>query len=178
MKRFVERHEGTVEVKSGGIEKCSEFIITFPDTSGVNAMTFPRIDSSTGSGVTSSIRILVIDDNRDSADCLAMLLGAPGHETATVYDGEEALASVDSFSPDVMLLDIGLPGMSGYEICRRLRDRPGGNDLVIFAQTGWGRDEDRPRTQESGFDCHFVKPVDPAGLLAKLNDVEKRKENM
>ena len=140
-------------------------------------MTFPRIDSSTDSGVTSSLRILVIDDNRDSADCLAMLLDALGHETATAYDGERALASVDSFSPDVILLDIGLPGMSGYEICRRLRDRPGGDDLVIFAQTGWGQDEDRRRTQEAGFDYHFVKPVDPAELLARLNDVEKKKEN-
>jgi DNA-binding response OmpR family regulator len=112
------------------------------------------------------------------ASARAMLLDAPGHEIATVYDGEQALASVDSFSPDVMLLDIGLPGMSGYEICRRLRDRPGGEDLVIFAQTDWGQDEDRRRSQESGFDCHFVKPVDPAELLARLNDVEKRKENM
>jgi CheY-like chemotaxis protein len=140
-------------------------------------MTFPSIESPTDSGVTSSLRILVIDDNRDSADCLAMLLDALGHKTATVYDGERALATVDSFSPDVILLDIGLPGMSGYEICRQLRNRPGGEDLVILAQTGWGQDEDRRRTKEAGFDHHLVKPVDPADLLARLADAEKRKRN-
>jgi len=177
VKRLVEMHGGTVEVKSGGSGKGAEFIVTLPDSSDVDAMTFPSIESPTDSGVTSSLRILVIDDNRDSADCLAMLLDALGHKTATVYDGERALATVDSFSPDVILLDIGLPGMSGYEICRQLRNRPGGEDLVILAQTGWGQDEDRRRTKEAGFDHHLVKPVDPADLLARLADAEKRKRN-
>lgn len=173
VKRLVEMHDGTVEARSEGTGKGSEFIVTLPIIA-VSNMTAPEMDSADPAD-RASLRILVVDDNRDSADCLAMLLDALGHETRTAYEGEEALAAAESFSPEVVLLDIGMPGMSGYEICRRLRQSPRGRDLVIFAQTGWGQDEDRRRTQKAGFDHHLVKPVDPAVLLERLLDVEKGK---
>lgn len=173
VKRLVEIHDGTVEVKSDGPGKGAEFIVTVPTLEIPTRPTMPAESGTPSSDAVSSLRILVVDDNRDSADCLSMLLDALGHVTRTVYDGEAALAAADSFSPEVVLLDIGLPGMSGYEICRRLRQRPGGGDLIIFAQTGWGQEEDRRRTQEAGFDCHLVKPIDPTDLFRRLLEVKK-----
>jgi signal transduction histidine kinase/ActR/RegA family two-component response regulator len=173
VKRLVEMHDGTVEVKSDGPGKGAEFIVTVPTLEIPTRPTMPVESGTPPSDAASSLRILVVDDNRDSADCLSMLLDALGHVTRTVYDGEAALAAAGSFSPEVVLLDIGLPGMSGYEICRRLRQRPGGGDLIIFAQTGWGQEEDRRCTQEAGFDCHLVKPIDPTDLLRRLLEVKK-----
>lgn len=172
VKRLAAMHGGTVEAKSEGVGKGAEFIVKLPILAESTPAS-PPIDSDEPAG-SASLRILVVDDNRDSADCLAMLLDALGHETRTAYEGEEALAASDAFSPDVVLLDIGMPGMSGYEICRRLREKPGGRELVIFAQTGWGQDEDRRRTQKAGFDHHLVKPVDPADLLARLTVVKRK----
>ena len=125
----------------------------------------------------SSLRILIVDDNRDSADSLSMMLKIMGNETRTAYDGEEALAAANVFRPAVILLDIGLPKLNGYETCRRIREQPGGKELVIIAQTGWGQNVDRQRTHEAGFDHHMVKPVDPHALmklLAELSNAAKQ----
>ena len=116
----------------------------------------------------SSHRILVVDDNEDAAVSLALLLKLLGHTTRTVHDGTEAVAAAEAFRPDVVLLDLGLPGLNGYEVCRRLRERPRGEGLVIIAQTGWGQDEDKRRSKEAGFNFHLVKPIDPAGLTKLL----------
>jgi len=175
VKRLVEMHGGTVEARSEGIGKGAEFMVTLPIIP--NASPAASEVAPADHAVSAPLRILVVDDNRDSADCLAMLLDALGHETRTAYEGEEALAAVDAFSPEVVLLDIGMPGMNGYEICRRLREKPGGHDLVIFAQTGWGQDEDRRRTRKAGFDHHLVKPVDPADLLGRLVEVGDSKRD-
>jgi CheY-like chemotaxis protein len=116
-------------------------------------------------------RILVVDDNRDSASTLAILLRLMGNVTHTANDGLEAVEAVTEFRPDVVLLDIGLPKLDGYEACRRIRQQPGGTDMVMVAVTGWGQDEDRLRSSEAGFDHHLVKPVDQqtlAGLLASV----------
>ena len=90
-----------------------------------------------------------------------------GNDTRTAYDGEEAVAAVGEFGPDVILLDIGLPKLNGYEVCRRIRAQPGGKRLIIIAQTGWGQEDDRQRSQDAGFDHHLVKPID-TGVLMKL----------
>ena len=102
-------------------------------------------------------RILVVDDNKDSAESMARLLKMLSHETRTAYDGPSALSAVESFQPDVVLLDIGLPGMDGFEVARRLRLRP--DKLLIIALTGYGSDEDRRRSQETGIDHHLTKPA-------------------
>lgn len=115
-----------------------------------------------------SRRILVVDDEPDSALTLAMLLQLRGHHADVAHDGAEALRQADAVEPDVVLLDIGLPGMDGYEVCRRLRERPRGRSMFIVALTGWGQEEDRRRTREAGFDLHLVKPVDPEELLRVL----------
>lgn len=116
-------------------------------------------------------KILVVDDLRDSADSLALLLGMMGHEVRTAYDGDEALDAAQSFLPDVVLLDIGMPRMDGIEACQRLRSEPWGRDIVIIAQTGWGQEDHLRRTQAAGFDLHLTKPFDPELLLQALRDL-------
>jgi CheY-like chemotaxis protein len=108
-------------------------------------------------------RILVVDDNEDGAMSLAMMLNILGHDTRTAHDGPAALDAAAAFRPDVILLDIGLPGLNGYEVCRRIREQ-GGAQPVLIALTGWGQDEDRQRSKEAGFNFHMVKPVDPTAL--------------
>jgi CheY-like chemotaxis protein len=110
-------------------------------------------------------RMLVVDDNRDSAESLALLLKLTGHETHTALDGEAALAAAQATRPDVVLLDIGMPKLNGYDACRRIRSEPWGQGMILIAQTGWGQEDDRRRTEEAGFDGHVVKPVDPDDLM-------------
>jgi CheY-like chemotaxis protein len=109
-------------------------------------------------------RILVVDDNQDSADSLAMLLQLSGHEVHTAHDGLEAVEAATQLQPDMILLDIGLPGLDGYEAARRIRGQQRDKDLKLVALTGWGQEEDRRRSEEAGFDAHMVKPVDLATL--------------
>src|SRR6185312_1082988 len=116
---------------------------------------------------TKSRRILVVDDNRDSASSLAMLLKLTGNETHTAFDGVEAIEAAESYRPEIILLDIGLPKLNGYEACRRIREQSWGKDILLIALTGWGQDEDRRTTEAVGFDAHLVKPVEHA-VLAKL----------
>jgi signal transduction histidine kinase len=167
VKRLVEMHGGGIEARSEGLGQGSEFIVRFP---AVVETSEPRKanEEQAPAVVKSSLRILIVDDNRDSADSLSMLLRMMGNDTCTAYDGLEALDATAAFRPDVILLDIGLPKLNGYETCHRLRERPGGKELVIIAQTGWGQDEDRQRTREAGFDHHLVKPVDPNVLIKLL----------
>src|SRR5690606_17534168 len=110
-------------------------------------------------------RVLVVDDNEDGAESLAMFLQIGGHEVKTAYDGEAAVAAAEAFRPEVVLLDIGMPKLNGYEACRRIRESDWGRDMVLIAQTGWGQEEDKRRTLEAGFDQHLVKPVDPVALM-------------
>jgi CheY-like chemotaxis protein len=113
--------------------------------------------------------VLVVDDNRDSADSMALLLGASGHDVRTAQDGTSALAIAPEYKPDVVLLDIGLPGMNGYTVAERLRALPGGGNIVLIAMTGYGQEDDRRRSREAGFDHHLVKPVDFDVLAGILN---------
>lgn len=169
VKRFVEMHGGTIEGKSCGHGQGTEFIVRLPKLTGSPEMPF----HSPAEPVTvrSTLRILVVDDNHDSADTLAMFLKIMGNQAHTAYDGEEAVAMAAEIAPDVILLDIGLPKLNGHEVCMRVRQQPGGKEILIIAQTGWGQEEDRQKSRESGFDHHLVKPVDPATLLKLLADL-------
>lgn len=113
-------------------------------------------------------RILVVDDNVDSAASMAMLLKVRGNETAMARDGLEAVEAAERFRPDVVLLDLGLPKLNGYDACRRIREQPWGKDMVLVALTGRGEDEDRRRSQEAGFHHHMLKPVDYPALMRLL----------
>lgn len=112
----------------------------------------------------SAHRVLVVDDNTDAADSLAMLLEAIGNDVRVAYDGEEAVDKALEFSPEVVLLDIGLPKMHGYDVAKRIRAEQGA-DVLLVAVTGWGNEEDRQRSRDAGFDYHFTKPVDPEDLV-------------
>jgi CheY-like chemotaxis protein len=109
-------------------------------------------------------RILVVDDNHDSALSMAMMLQIMGHDTRTAHDGESAVSTAETFLPEVMLLDIGLPKLNGYEVAQRIREKTWGQSMYLIAVTGWGQDEDRQRSSEVGLNLHMVKPVEPAAL--------------
>ena len=117
-------------------------------------------------------RILVVDDNHDSALSLAMMLSIMGHETRTAHDGESAVEAAGIFLPEVILLDIGLPKLNGYEVAQRIRERPWGASMFLIAVTGWGQDEDRQRSSEVGLNVHMVKPVEPSELEKLLASIE------
>jgi CheY-like chemotaxis protein len=118
-----------------------------------------------------SFRILVVDDNHDSALSQAMMLSIMGHETRTAHDGESAVVCAESFLPEVVLLDIGLPKLNGYEVAQRIREQPWGASMFLIAVTGWGQEEDRQRSTEVGLNVHMVKPVEPAALEKILADL-------
>jgi len=122
-------------------------------------------------------RILVVDDNHDSALSLAMMLSIMGHETRTAHDGESALVTAEEFHPDVVLLDIGLPKLNGYEVAQRIREHSWGASMFLIAVTGWGQEEDRQRSSEVGLDVHMVKPVEPAALERILADLRRNRAN-
>jgi CheY-like chemotaxis protein len=116
-------------------------------------------------------RILVVDDNHDSALSLAMMLSIMGHDTRTAHDGESALVTAETFLPDVVLLDIGLPKLNGYEVAQRIRGAQWGATMYLIAVTGWGQDEDRQRSAEVGLNLHMVKPVEPSALEKLLSEL-------
>jgi PAS domain S-box-containing protein len=168
VKRLVEKHGGTVTVHSEGAGRGCEFTVRLPLTS-------PPPVSTTGNGSRISQpqtrrRVLVVDDNRDAAQSLSMLLRLGGHETCSAHSGPEALQAAESFRPELILLDLGLPQMSGYEVCQTLRRQPWSKEVVIVALTGWGQEEDRKRSQAAGFNAHLVKPIEHTALEAFLQD--------
>ena len=116
-------------------------------------------------------RVLVVDDNVDAAVSLGMLLKLAGQEVRVTYDGPAAIRQATDFRPELVLLDIGMPGMDGYEVCRRLRREVGLEKATLVALTGWGQDEDRRRSHEAGFDHHIVKPVEPSALQRLLEEL-------
>jgi PAS domain S-box-containing protein len=165
---LVEMHGGRVAAHSAGRGRGSEFVVFLPD--GLEAGTEKHAAGSPELPAASrSQRVLVVDDNRDSAETVALVVELWGHETRVAYDGAEALEAALVYRPEVILLDIGLPGMDGYEVARRLRTLDGLRGVKLVAMTGYGGEEDRQRAREAGFDHHLVKPVDPRELEALLN---------
>ena len=171
VKNLVEMHDGTVEVYSAGVGHGSEFVVRLPIMLEAPS---PLPPEPIVSETTTARRILIVDDNRDAAASLAMLLKITGHETHIANDGLEAVEAVATFRPEIVLLDIGLPKLNGYEACRRIREQPWGKNIVIVALTGWGQEEDREKSKNAGFDGHMVKPLDFAALTKLLAESPPR----
>jgi CheY-like chemotaxis protein len=161
---MTQMHGGTVEVISEGIGHGTEFIVRLPISVEL-PIAMPRTTTREPAVTATALRILIVDDNRDAAAMLAMLLQLGGHETHTASDGVQAVEATMRLQPDVVLLDIGLPRLNGYEAARKIREqyKQGGCPMLV-ALTGWGQDEDRRRSEEAGFDAQLVKPVDEGVL--------------
>lgn len=170
VRRLVEMHEGTVQAFSEGLGMGSEFVVRLPALVGRPAAEpAPEpAEEPAGEPETAGRRVLVVDDNADAAATLAMLLRISGHEVKVAHDGHAALEAARTFRPEVVLLDIGLPGLDGYEVARRLRSRPETAHSLLVAVSGYGQEDDKRRSREAGFDQHLVKPVDFAALRAVL----------
>lgn len=173
VKSLTELHGGWVEARSAGPGQGSEFIVRLPVLA--EAVLEPEQVVPDGVPGASPLRILVVDDNRDSAEMLAMLLQFAGHDTHIAHDGPGAIEAAARLLPDAILLDIGLPGLNGYAVARAIRERQGGSPPLIVALTGWGQDEDRRRSAEAGFDAHVVKPVDEVLLTRLLAEFASRR---
>ncbi|HEX5009314.1 MAG TPA: ATP-binding protein, partial [Planctomycetota bacterium] len=171
---LVELHGGTITAHSDGPGQGSLFTVRLPVAAG--AAPPDRTPGRAPARMRPSLparRILIADDVHDNADTLAMMLRALGHEVHVTYDGEAAVAAAERLRPEVALLDIGMPRLNGYDACRQIRQQPWGREIVLVAQTGWGQEEDRRKSDEAGFDRHLVKPVDSAALLAVLAELPR-----
>jgi PAS domain S-box-containing protein len=170
VKQIVKMHGGDVEAKSEGLGKGSEFVVRLPVlVEGTRDAEAPPVPTAAATSGVPPRRILIVDDNEDSAESLAMLLEISDHDTRSAYDGEQALRIAEEFRPHVVLLDIGLPKLNGYEVCRRIRQEPWGKDILMVALTGWGQNDDRRKSREAGFDAHLVKPVGHESLMEVLS---------
>jgi CheY-like chemotaxis protein len=158
-KGLVELHGGSIEARSRGAGQGSEFVVRLPRPAAAERRAPAASEPIRNDTV--SRRVLVADDNRDGAESLAILLQVEGHEVQVVHDGAAALAALEQSQPDVALLDIGMPGLNGYEVAQRVRSTPIGRSVLLIAITGWGQDSDKARALESGFDHHFTKPIEP-----------------
>jgi CheY-like chemotaxis protein/two-component sensor histidine kinase len=168
-KQLVDLHGGRIEANSEGAGKGSEFTVRLPLDSDVSQAVAPLTPAEPSPFPGTPLRVLVVDDNRDAVESLSVLLELEGHAVQSAPDGLQALELAPSFLPQVILLDIGLPGMDGYEVAQRLRDLPETRQALLVAVTGYGQPEDRARSRAAGFDHHLVKPIDLgelSGLLA------------
>jgi CheY-like chemotaxis protein len=167
-KRLVEMHGGTIRASSPGLGRGSRFTVSLP-------VAQPPVDHAPADGGTVRAaparrhRVLVVDDNRDFAVSLGTVLEFNGHEVRLAFDGASGLAQALEFRPEIAFLDLGLPGLSGFDLARRLRADPTTRAAMLVALTGWGQDKDRAQSSAAGFDVHFVKPVDPEAI-ARLAD--------
>jgi PAS domain S-box-containing protein len=174
VRKIVELHGGTVTASSAGPGQGSEFVVRLPLAER------PRENASANAAAEEAVvggeplRVLVVDDNVDLADSLVLMLRFLGHEVRAACDGPEALAAAAEFSPDLVVLDVGMPGMNGYEVARRLRIQPGGGRPYVAALTGWGEPSDRVQSRASGINEHLVKPVEPKALERVLEAARLR----
>jgi signal transduction histidine kinase/DNA-binding response OmpR family regulator len=170
VQRLVQMHHGQVEAHSDGTGQGSEFIVRLPCLAEVRTPAPVQVHDTRPVPTPGGCRVLVVDDNHDAADTVAMVLRMDGHSVETAHDGPQALASAGAYQPDVVVLDIGLPGLDGYEVARRLRQTPHSRDALLIALTGYGQKNDEAQALAAGFDRHLVKPADPAllsGLIAE-----------
>lgn len=171
VKQLVELHGGHVEAQSAGLGQGSEFIVHLPAL--VDESQSQAGSTQASRPPTDPLRVLVVDDNRDLADTTAMIIRRLGYEPHTRYGSAEAILAAEHLQPDALILDIGMPGMDGYETCQQIRRQPWGKGLFIIALTGYGQEEDKRRSEEAGFNAHLVKPVDfkaLTNLLAMLRE--------
>jgi signal transduction histidine kinase/ActR/RegA family two-component response regulator len=171
-RRLAQLHGGTITARSGGLGQGSEFTVRLPlataPADAANTEVRPQ-------GPAQSRRVLVVDDNRDFALSLSALLEFEGHDVRTTFEATAAESVAAEFRPEIAFLDLGLPSVNGFELARRLRGQPGMNGLVLVAVTGWGKDEDRQRSRDAGFDLHLVKPVEPDQILNEVRKVAARR---
>jgi CheY-like chemotaxis protein len=161
---LVRQHEGTMEVRSAGIGQGSEFVVRLPARIEGSTRKAPEAQPAVAAGAPEANpgrrkKVLIVDDNIDAASSLEMLLSIAKHEVRTAHDPEMALETLDEFEPDVILLDIGLPGMDGFQLAKLIRSRPAMAGVVMAALTGYGKEQDRLLSAQAGFDAHFTKPV-------------------
>jgi signal transduction histidine kinase len=171
VKHLVELHGGRVAAQSSGLGKGSTFTVTLPLSGLPTATSRAAADeapTSLRTASTTPLRILVVEDHRDGAETIAELLSRLGHRVRTVHDGGAAVVAAEEFRPDLVLLDIGLPTLSGYDVCHRIRSQPWGSGITIVAMTGWGDAEAQRKARAAGFDRHLVKPIDEQSLLSAL----------
>lgn len=164
-RRLVELHGGSIKAQSNGMGSGSEFIVRLPIT--LDQTPLP-VEKENAHRPAARNRLLIVDDNVDSAKSLAEVLSLIGNETFVVHDGESAVTEAERLRPEVILLDLGLPKINGFDACRRIREYPWAENILIIALTGWGQQEDRRKSAEAGFDVHLVKPVDLAELMNVL----------
>ncbi|MDI3290832.1 response regulator [Polyangium sp. 15x6] len=174
VKQLVEMHGGAVLAESAGLGKGSAFTVRLPTSNGETA----EHESGSRGDVdgAKSLRVLVVDDNRDSAETLSLLLEMLGHEVERAHDGPSALAAARAVRPTVVFLDLGLPGMDGYEVARQLRREPWGHEVLLVALSGYGRDEDRERSRAAGCDLHLTKPPDFEAVRQLLQKLGNERE--
>ena len=171
-KRLAEMHGGSLEAHSDGPGQGSEFVMRLPAALALVRESRPSGDGTEIVESPFQCRILVCDDNDDSVTTMAMLLSSVGHEVRTANDGLEAVRLAAEFEPDVIILDIGMPGLNGYDACRRIRAQPTREKAVMIALSGWGQENDKRRSEEAGFHYHMVKPVDPTALMQLLTQLK------
>jgi CheY-like chemotaxis protein len=161
---LIHLHGGTLEAHSDGMGRGSEFIAKLP------RRTLSSAPEAAGVASAPSVRrrVLIADDNRDAADTLAMLLRMDGHDVSVVYDGRQAVATIDSFRPEIALLDVGMPELDGYEVAGRVRQGPLGTSITLIAVTGWGQASDKARAAAAGFNHHLTKPIELESLAKML----------
>jgi signal transduction histidine kinase/ActR/RegA family two-component response regulator len=158
-RQFAEMHGGSVHANSEGLGKGSEFVVTLPVVAGAAPAAPAGVGAATVELVDLRARVLVVDDNRDAADSLQALFEMENCKVATAYDGHEAVLATEQAMPDMIVMDLGMPRMDGYEAARRIRRQPGSTQVLMVAVTGWGQSDARQRTMEAGFDHHLIKPV-------------------
>lgn len=164
VKSLVEMHGGSVSVRSDGPSQGSEFSIRLPILTQQPDDDTPPVETPEPTPAKVRRRVLVVDDNKAASEMLSLVVKMLGNEVRTADDGEQALEVAAEFLPDVVLMDLGMPKMSGYEAARRLREQPWGQEMLLVALTGWGQAEDKQRTKAAGFDHHLVKPAEPSDL--------------
>jgi signal transduction histidine kinase/CheY-like chemotaxis protein len=160
-KRLVEMHNGRIDLRPAPDGKGTEVEVRLPTMTPPVGMSADQPSTQVSAAEQRRRRVLVVDDNHDSAQTLAMVLDVMGHETCVANDGLEAVRIAGTFRPDIVLLDIGMPRLNGYEACRQIRAQPWATDVTMVAVTGWGHDDDRRRSRQAGFDLHLVKPLEP-----------------
>jgi CheY-like chemotaxis protein len=163
-RRIVELHDGAIEARSAGPGRGSEFVVRMPVVAGDDRSDSQHEMSRRGAAKSFDCRVLIVDDNADSTEITAMLIRGMGGDVSTATNGATGIQQALATQPDIILLDIGLPDMDGYEVCRTIRQRAGGVRPWIVAVTGWGQQRDKDRAAAEGFDAHLTKPVDPAVL--------------
>jgi len=172
-RRLVEMHDGSIEAHSDGIGCGSEFVVRLPISSAFESDVVTSTDDAVPFA-SSQRRVLIVDDNRDVLVSSEMMLSFLGYQTRVAGDGVAALEEVEDFLPHIVLLDIGMPKLNGYQVARRIREQPWGRDVTLIALTGWGQAEDKQRANEAGFDYHLVKPVCATTLARLLASLPKR----